>query len=1040
MVTLGQLELARFLKASAALDQEMRERVRVPPAPAGGLLWQRIAYADMGAERSFPAVVWKEAALEPYERYDPRLQSWFVAAASAPRALVVVLDTGAAMEEFDRRTIATRVVSGVLRSLGPADIVAFVAARDAAPRVFGCRAVPSECALPQHNASGLRLCVPNNATVEWMMAGATASFQDSTFGICDLGQGVALALKLIAAETEAWSREATAPAAPATEVLLPLPQVLVVASARGWAPPDSVRESAESMKVAIHAVSVGAVESDYERAWLRQLACGHGPAGALGALSHIPYRYIWQQTVGGWYRLASRKFVKDERIVAVSALHLSGHSGVPVVTLSAPIHGKGSEASEVRTVAGVVAMDVSPGLIFPPLARNITAHIQAAIKGAHSVSWSDSLQQEQASAEAWVVDASSGTVLAHPALPYHASGFTHLRDLEGSRVYSTLSRKWELGPDECAGPVVFTSRTWREHGGPWRLGRLEQRAAYMVRLGGVVEHLDAILIIVFGGGNTLFALRQTSDACQSAAGHEQEPRGLGLELTSRQPGFPLVGRNASGLVHHFALKVRPVRVATIPGAQVGEALYGSLGNITLSCSVYSVSRSGLKAPGGASGLVAWDGGGLANKMSASLDDLRSWLLVVNLTSSGLMYPAPPSNLQGGGPTERAVRDVLATSTLDAVWKQAWAVRQQLQDSGVITQLLALWRFVSVATSSGILRTFPGHILPENTDRSTSASYVKSLEGGSAGAVASLAGPYAHPLDGTPTVSIATVVWEAGALGSTPMGVVAVEFPYAGFILGALDTLDACAFLLNRRWCMLLDQHAAVVGVSGSKLTHTKVEAGVFVGEIEPLLLGRLVDAGLLALVEVTMRPGSSSGGGKGRALKSLELLLNATGVALENITSWDGVLCQAAVTFALEPVPGTNVILVVATGEADSVATPCGSPQVAPVSRAMALERLQAAQASGSPVAAASSQCRKPRSRPCSSCYLSVPAGSKPLAAGHGVVGSDPAQWVRETQANGANGGGDECVMQAGTLVRAHDGGAGDTSRCVWWRRRAGWC
>jgi hypothetical protein len=79
----------------------------------------------------------------------------------------------------------------------------------------------------------------------------------------------------------------------------------------------------------MHAVSLGALASEYERSWLRRLACGAKSASSSstspGALSHIAYRYIWQQVVGGWYRLAARKRglpSASMRLVAVSALHL----------------------------------------------------------------------------------------------------------------------------------------------------------------------------------------------------------------------------------------------------------------------------------------------------------------------------------------------------------------------------------------------------------------------------------------------------------------------------------------------------------------------------------------------------------------------------------------------------------------------------------------------------------------------------------------------------------------------------------------------
>ena len=110
--------------------------------------------------------------------------------------------------------------------------------------------------------------------------------------------------------------------------------------------------------------------------------------------------------------------------------------------------------------------------------------------------------------------------------------------------------------------------------------------------------------------------------------------------------------------------------------------------------------------------------------------------------------------------------------------------------------------------------FPWPYPSDKIEWTATTSYVRTLEGGSA-ALLLWPGP---TRDGTRTVSIASVVWGRGAAVAGD-AVVAVEFTYAGFVLGALDTLDAC--LSNQRWCMLLDQHAGVVAVSSSKLTHSR---------------------------------------------------------------------------------------------------------------------------------------------------------------------------------------------------------------------------
>ena len=79
--------------------------------------------------------------------------------------------------------------------------------------------------------------------------------------------------------------------------------------------------------------------------------------------------------------------------------------------------------------------------------------------------------------------------------------------------------------------------------GPWRLGMPQQRAAYMAKLGDVAQHLDAIFILVFGvGGGPL--LEQELKHLPTAHWRSGATR---LALTRRQPGFPLIQRNASGL-------------------------------------------------------------------------------------------------------------------------------------------------------------------------------------------------------------------------------------------------------------------------------------------------------------------------------------------------------------------------------------------------------------------------------------------------------------------------------------------------------------
>ena len=1037
------VDAVRFLNASATLDGTLRASLKAPPSV--GLLWQRIAFARMGVERSFPAMVWTEGFKDAYERYDPRLQPWFWAAASAPRALVVVLDTGAAMEEFDRRDIALRLVSAVLRSVGPGDLVAFVAARDGAPRVFGCGSGAVQCGAPHETSHGLRLCKSQNQTLEWMLAGATDSFRESSYGLCDLGHGMSLALELIKAEIGGWEQ------AHATH---PRPEVLVVASAHGWAPLDKVRETAEDLGVAVHAVSVGAHGSSYERGWLKRLACG--AAGNDGALSHVPYRYIWQQVAGGWYRLAARKYATNERLVAVSALGLSPRRGMPVVTLSAPFYelapsSSGQEAGAgTARVAGVVAMDIAPGPVLQRIAQKLVEDLEARLRAAQDVVWWSRTHQEPL-LQLWAVDA-SGTVLAHPALPFETHGFTHLRDIEGAEVYEALFGWWRkvagsLQQGECAGPRLFNTSRIVQRGtssrGVWRSGRSVQRVAFMIDVGGLVEHLEAVLVFVFGADHTGFALQSgASDMCGTT--------GQGLVLTKMQPGFPVFPRNATSLVHHYAMKVRPARMGSVHGEQLGEALYGKLGNLTLDSSVFAVSVRGLSAPDSTPATFSASAGTEASKSSA-LDALTEWLLIVNVTSAGELYPAAPASVPGGGFTEQSVRDVVATSMLDNAWRQTWAQRQRLVDAGVLRSLPAIWRFVSATTASGSFRIFPGVALPEDVEWTDIPAYIRSIEAFDV-PVASVAGPYAHPIDGTPTVSVGSVVWEQQAQGACiPAGVVAAEFAYAGFVSATLDMLDECAFVMDRRWCMLLDQHAHVVAVSSSKrtdiqllLTAAQAGAGLFLGEVEPQLPRALEAAGVLGLVDASV---SSIHGGRGTVVSSVALRVSAASAAVVHATSWDGVRCLGNVSFALHPVAGTNAFVVIADGR-NSAVTNCG--QMTPVSRAGLIADLSLSRAATTtnatarPHNASETQCGATRSRACASCYVSVPAEGESRGevarAGDSVVGSQSPQWVREVRADEGGGGGGDCVMPTSTLVRAHDGAPGDADTCVWWRRRAGWC
>ena len=1028
------IDIVRFLNASATLDGTMRGLLSAPLTPhntlASIVLWQRIAHADMGVERSFPGMVWRETSLDPYERYDSRLQPWFWAAASAPRALVVVLDTGAAMDEWDRHDLALRLVTAVFRSVGPADLIGLVIATDDQPLVFGCNF--SAVSAPA-GASAQRLCATKNQTLDWMVQGAEAALSNASYGLCNLGQGLSSALQLLQNEASAWENSIASPgdngagARGAVDLGLPRPEVLLVTSAHGWAPSESIRKQAAATAsgTAIHGVSVGALGSGYERRWLRELACGSG-----GALSHVSYRYIWQQVVGGWYRLAERNLSLEgsDRLVSVSALRLSASHALPVITLSSPYRGADSKLS------GVVSIDVSPGPVFAQLSRNLSVSMGIS-------SWED----HGAYFEMWAVD-TSGIVLAHPALPHESRDFTHLRDLEGRRVHEDVFRLWrgreQQQDDACLGPLDLTYRRIEETGGKlrWRVGSTLSRVAVLMKVDSLVEHLDVLLILVFTGNAASF---------QRAAGAVQAEC-PGMILSKTHPGLPVFERSASSLVHHATLNVPSMDTGVVAGAGIAEDFYGGL-DITVVSSVYHVSSRGMKD--------AWVQQVSTPSPSArsDLESLRSWLLHVNLTSAGFMA-APVSSSLGARYTPRAVRGILTSSQLDEPWKQAWAFRQQptspssmrgnasnqsnqssntttggwafepiSRDSGGSNTFLSLWRFVSVTLESGIFRIFPGcSQLQSGVDWTQSESYIRSIEAPGA-TIAAVAGPYAHPIDGKTTVSLGTVVTEADGFSSRIEGVVAVDFNLADFVKGSLGTLKECE---NPRWCMLLDQHASIVASSHSSAEATI--AGKFLGEVEPLLAKKLGEDGLLHAVEVPVRFAS---GTKGKVLTSIELSVLAAGRSIESASS---LKCRERMLFALQPVAGTNMILVVA--EDSSGPTDCQA-EVSPVTRDELALNLTAA--ASSPCQNDSfSQCRATRSSACNSCFVTVPSTPDGImkVAGDTVIGSDGSQWVREVHAVQDGVGEDECSTVTPTLVRAHDGTAGDSDTCVWWRRRAGWC
>jgi hypothetical protein len=289
-----------------------------------------------------------------------------------------------------------------------------------------------------------------------------------------------------------------------------------------------------------------------------------------------------------------------------------------------------------------------------------------------------------------------------------AEGFTNLAELEGAHVYETLFGRWRAGVllnnEECIGPILFNSSRIptpdSSSSSSWQVGRAQQRAAFMIKVGGEVEHLDAVLLVVFSG--------DAANLEAYARGGGEGGGGCGaLRLTMTQPGFPAGARSAASLVHHESRQQSGEAVAVVRGSDL-EPMYRALGTLTLACSVYAVSSPALQATGGGEG-----GGGGSD--SGALDALTAWLLVANVSESGEVMPGEGwEEAREYLHSPRAVRDILATAALDAPWRRAWAERLDLGNSTHNRSRLlpTSWRFVTAATESGTLRIFPGRALIE----------------------------------------------------------------------------------------------------------------------------------------------------------------------------------------------------------------------------------------------------------------------------------------------------------------------------------------
>jgi len=89
--------------------------------------------------------------------------------------------------------------------------------------------------------------------------------------------------------------------------------------------------------------------------------------------------------------------------------------------------------------------------------------------------------------------------------------------------------------------------------------------------------------------------------------------------------------------------------------------------------------------------------------------LTAYLASVSVSAAGEPAPAAPPALAGGGPTARALWDILASAELESTWLAAWAARGGAPASPAASPagLRARWRSLHYASASGVWRVFPG---------------------------------------------------------------------------------------------------------------------------------------------------------------------------------------------------------------------------------------------------------------------------------------------------------------------------------------------
>mmetsp|Transcript_32861 Transcript_32861/g.73824 ORF Transcript_32861/g.73824 Transcript_32861/m.73824 type:complete len:740 (-) Transcript_32861:1127-3346(-) len=403
---------AALINATHSLEPWMRSTLGSAEAASHGVVWQSVALAGSGIERFYPGTVWMQQNLPGYERSDPRMQSWFLAAASAPRSLVLVLDTGGSMDEFDRQYMGKQVASSLVASLGPADSVALVLASKDLARVHGC-GIDGGCLVTNVSGSKGRLCAADNVTSEWIQQAASSWVPNS---IVNLGAALAAALDVLENE------EAAGAASKQTKK-----EIVLITNGYSPPPPAAVSDRLVQLGASLHVITLGADSSAYEEAWMTGLAC----SGGAGSLARIPYRYAWQQELAERFAISSRKYKSADTMVAVSQLRVGGPHTQPLLTFSAPIFSSllnfGGSSQQENTLVAVAALSVSPQLALSSLQASL-----ARLPGMQPLLLTTQVVQMLA------VDA-GGRMLFSPSLSPSVSDFSYVYDVEGEQLTKLLA-------------------------------------------------------------------------------------------------------------------------------------------------------------------------------------------------------------------------------------------------------------------------------------------------------------------------------------------------------------------------------------------------------------------------------------------------------------------------------------------------------------------------------------------------------------------------------------------------------------------------